>query len=108
VARIVTDPPGGTLAGAVYVPDGEMVPTVPFPPSTPFTDHTTPCPAPVTVAERPAVAPTGREAGAPTIATPTAGGGVIAIVASSNASGAATLVARIVTDPPGGTESGAT
>ena len=42
VAATVTDPPDGTVAGAVYNPAELIVPTVVLPPWTPFTDHVTP------------------------------------------------------------------
>jgi hypothetical protein len=42
VAVIVTDPPDGTAAGAVYSPEEVIVPVVELPPATPFTDHITP------------------------------------------------------------------
>jgi hypothetical protein len=41
VAEIETLPPDGTLEGAWYPPELEIVPRVEFPPDTPFTAHVT-------------------------------------------------------------------
>jgi hypothetical protein len=54
VALMATTAGEGTVAGAVYLPLEEIVPTEAFPPLTPFTDHVTvvlKAPVPVSVAE---------------------------------------------------------
>ena len=100
LAALTTTVPDGTVAGAVYSPEDEIVPSVELPPLIPFTPHVTAVlELSLTVAENCCVCPTGTEALVGEIETKMPES--IAMAAWAERVGSAALTANTVIVPEG-------
>jgi hypothetical protein len=108
VAATVKEPVAASVAGAVYNPLVEIVPTVAFPPATPFTVHATAVFAdPATVAVNCCVFPKLTVADAGDGLTLTLTGTGTVTVACADLVASATLVATIAKEPVAASVAGA-